>query len=169
MVDTNSSRRFWPTCRIADWNARTSGVNSTPRWIIPSMVRWWPMPWHRASAKKASSSVAPASAFPLPLIRYLVSTAPCTGIAFPPKVRGCITMKMCWIRECSSPGWGWTLWIFSLILHFLVKNVIATVSYNWRNNFERPRRISVAIFVKGTYRAVTKCGFPFLLRRQETK
>lgn len=91
------------------------------------MVRWWPMPWHRASAKKASSSVAPASAFPLPLIRYLVSTAPCTGIAFPPKVRGCITMKMCWIRECSSPGWGWTLWIFSLILHFLVKNVIATL------------------------------------------
>lgn len=52
-------QRFWLTCGSADWNTGTSAVILPLRWITPSMARRWPMPWHRASAKKASSSVAP--------------------------------------------------------------------------------------------------------------
>ena len=38
-----------------------------------------------------------------------------------------------------------------------------------RKAFERPRGMSVAIFVKGTYRVVTKCDYSFSLRCKETK
>ena len=65
------------------------------------------------------------------------------------------------VRICVFVGLVMRLWLHPILSQ--------TLWGTHRKAFERPRGISVAIFVKGTYRAVTKCGFPFLLRRQETK
>ena len=123
-------------CGSADWNTGTSAVILPLRWITPSMARRWPMPWHRASAKKASSSVAPASASPSPPTRCPASAARCAGIASLPKPPACTTTPTCllWAHWSPDPAWRWKSWTSSWTRLSRRRNVTAVGYPSWRKN-----------------------------------